>query len=85
MFEIIRRAGPLFFSTSNYIAPLVGVGLGMLLFGDTYSLWIWAALLLMFLGLFASIRLGRGKSRRSSERSYAGVLTALGGSPCWTY
>jgi drug/metabolite transporter (DMT)-like permease len=52
MFEIIKRAGPVFFSTSNYIAPLVGVGLGMLLFGDTYSLWIWAALLLMFLGLF---------------------------------
>ena len=52
MFEIIKRAGPVFFSTSNYIATLVGVGLGMLFFGDSHSLWIWAALLLMFTGLF---------------------------------
>jgi drug/metabolite transporter (DMT)-like permease len=52
MFEIIKRAGPVFFSTSNYIATLAGVGLGMLFFGDSHSLWIWAALSLMFLGLF---------------------------------
>jgi drug/metabolite transporter (DMT)-like permease len=52
MFEIIKRAGPVFFSTSNYIATLAGVGLGILLFGDRPSLWIWAALVLMFLGLF---------------------------------
>ena len=52
MFEIIKRAGPVFFSTSNYIATLAGVGLGILLFGDKPSLWIWAALLLMFMGLF---------------------------------
>ncbi len=52
MFEIIKRAGPVFFSTSNYIATLVGVGLGILFFGDSHSLWIWGALLLMFVGLF---------------------------------
>ncbi len=52
VFEIIKRAGPVFFSTSNYIATLVGVGLGILFFGDSHSLWIWAALLLMFTGLF---------------------------------
>jgi len=52
MFEIIKRAGPVFFSTSNYIATLAGVGLGILLFGDNPSLWIWAALLPMFMGLF---------------------------------
>ena len=52
MFEIIRRAGPVFFSTSNYIATLLGVALGVLFFGDAYSWWIWAAIVLMFIGLF---------------------------------
>jgi drug/metabolite transporter (DMT)-like permease len=52
MFEIIRRAGPVFFSTSNYIATFLGVAWGMLFFGDTYTLWIWAAMGLMFIGLF---------------------------------
>lgn len=35
MFEIIKRAGPVFFSTSNYIATLLGVALGMVFFGDS--------------------------------------------------
>jgi drug/metabolite transporter (DMT)-like permease len=52
MFEIIKRAGPVFFSTSNYIATIVGVVLGMWLFGDSHSLWIWMAMILMFAGLF---------------------------------
>jgi drug/metabolite transporter (DMT)-like permease len=52
MFEIIKRAGPVFFSTANYIATIVGVVLGMLLFGDAHSLWIWSAMILMFVGLF---------------------------------
>ena len=52
MFEIIRRAGPVFFSTSNYIATFLGVVLGMIFFGDSYTLWIWAAMGLMFIGLF---------------------------------
>jgi len=52
MFEIIRRAGPVFFSTSNYIATFLGVAWGMLFFGDSYTLWIWAAMGLMFVGLF---------------------------------
>jgi drug/metabolite transporter (DMT)-like permease len=52
MFEIIKRAGPVFFSTSNYIATLLGVAFGMLFFGDSHSWWIWAAMILMFIGLF---------------------------------
>jgi drug/metabolite transporter (DMT)-like permease len=52
VFEILKRAGPVFFSTSNYIATLLGVGIGMFFFGDSHSLWIWAALALMFTGLF---------------------------------
>jgi len=52
MFEIIRIAGPVFFSTVNYIATLIGVFIGILAFGDAFSVWVWAALLAMFAGLF---------------------------------
>ncbi|MDA0369538.1 MAG: DMT family transporter [Proteobacteria bacterium] len=47
IFELIKRAGPVFFSMVNYIATLVGIGLGIWLFGDANSLWIWAALVLI--------------------------------------
>jgi drug/metabolite transporter (DMT)-like permease len=63
MFEIIQRAGPVFFSTSNYIATLLGVALGMLFFGDSYSWWIWAAMALMFIGLFCVNVIGVYKPR----------------------
>ena len=66
MFEIIKRAGPVFFSTSNYIATLVGVGLGILFFGDSPSLWIWAALLLMFIGLFCVNSTGLSENQGKS-------------------
>lgn len=52
VFEIIRRAGPVVFSTSNYIATLAGLGFGIWFFGDRPSVWIWAALALMCAGLY---------------------------------
>jgi len=52
VFEIIKRAGPVIFSTVNYIATLMGMGFGIWFFGDDPSTWIWAALALMFAGLF---------------------------------
>lgn len=52
MFEIIKREGPVFFSTSNYIATLLGVTFGIWFFGDSHSWWIWAAMALMFGGLY---------------------------------
>ena len=64
VFEIIKRAGPVFFSTSNYIATLLGVGFGMLFFGDSHSLWIWAALMLMFTGLFCVNLTGSSQHER---------------------
>ena len=51
-FEIIRRAGPVFFSTVNYIATLAGVVWGILIFGDVLSSWLWAALAVMLAGLY---------------------------------
>ena len=51
IFALIKRAGPVFFSMVNYIATLVGIGVGVWFFGDGNSLWIWAALALIGAGL----------------------------------
>ena len=59
VFEIIRRAGPVIFSTVNYIATLSGMGFGMWFFGDTPSAYIWGAIVLMFAGLFLVTTTGR--------------------------
>lgn len=56
LLEIIRRAGPVFFSVQNYIATLAGILSGMLIHGERHSLWIWAALALLFVGLALVVR-----------------------------
>ncbi len=52
MIEIIRLAGPVIFTTVNFIVPLAAIGWGILFFGESHSLWIWAALALMIVGVF---------------------------------
>ena len=52
IWELIKLTGPLFFSTSNYIATLVGVAAGIGLFGDKPSFYVWLAVGLVFMGLF---------------------------------
>jgi len=47
IFELIKRAGPVFFSMVNYVATLTGMGLGIWVFGDAHSYWVWAALFLI--------------------------------------
>lgn len=60
--EVIRRAGPVIFSTVNYIATLAGMGFGIWFFGDAPSAWIWGAVVLMFAGLFLVTTTGRGRT-----------------------
>jgi drug/metabolite transporter (DMT)-like permease len=48
----IRLVGAVIYSTIAYIESLVGVGWGMLIFGERHSLWIWAAVVLLMLGLY---------------------------------
>ena len=50
--EIIRMAGPVFFSTNGYIGPLAGMGWAALYFGEVPSPWIGVAVALLFAGLF---------------------------------
>lgn len=50
-FVLLRRAGPVYFSQVAFIVTLVAVGWGIVLFDERYSLWIWAALALVFAGV----------------------------------
>jgi drug/metabolite transporter (DMT)-like permease len=62
-FEIVRLAGPVFFSTVNYLATAAGVMWAMAIFGEALSAWAWAALALMVCGLYL---LGRGEATRGT-------------------
>lgn len=50
-FEVLRLAGPVFLSFAGYIVTLTGIGWGMLFFGERHSRWVWAAAMLIFIGL----------------------------------
>ena len=65
VFEVIRRAGPVIFSTVNYVATLSGMGFGMWFFGDAPSAYIWGAVVLMFAGLFFVTTTGRREAATS--------------------
>lgn len=49
---LVGRAGPVFASQVTYIVTLSGVLASMLVLGERYSGYIWAALALMLVGLF---------------------------------
>lgn len=48
---VIRTAGPVFASQTAYVITLAGVAWGMILFGETHSIFIWSALALTLLGI----------------------------------
>ena len=49
---LLRRTGSVFGSQVTYAVTGMGVVWAMLLLGERYSAWVWAALALLFLGLF---------------------------------
>ena len=49
---LLRRTGSVFGAQVSYTVTGMGVVWAMVLLGETYSGWIWAALALLFLGLF---------------------------------
>jgi drug/metabolite transporter (DMT)-like permease len=53
-FEIIRRAGPVFFAQFNYLAVLAGVAWGAVVFRERLSIYLVLAMVLMFVGVFLS-------------------------------
>lgn len=50
-FEIIRRAGSVFYSTVLYLETLAGVGWGIVIFGEEHTAWVWVSLLLLLGGI----------------------------------
>ena len=60
IFTVIRMSGPVFFGAVNYISMLIGVAIGMLVFDEQNSLWVWLAMALVLVGLYL---VNRGKAR----------------------
>jgi drug/metabolite transporter (DMT)-like permease len=48
---LIGHAGPVFASQVGYVVTASGVLLGMAIYDERHSAWVWAALALMFAGL----------------------------------
>jgi drug/metabolite transporter (DMT)-like permease len=69
MIEVIRLAGPVFFTTVNFMVPLAGIGWGVLFFNERHSVWIWIALALMLIGLYLVNR--PASARREATESGA--------------
>ena len=51
LYEVIKRAGPIFFSQIAYIIIFTALVWGYIFFGESHSPWAWAAILLMIIGL----------------------------------
>lgn len=49
---LVGRAGPVFAAQVSYIVTIAGVGLSIILLGESYSGYIWLALALVMIGLF---------------------------------
>jgi drug/metabolite transporter (DMT)-like permease len=58
-FEVIRLAGPVFFSQTGFISTIFGVLWGWLFFDEAHSLYIWGAMAAIFVGLALVTRAGR--------------------------
>ena len=51
-FEIVRRAGPVFFSQLGYISIVAGLAWGVIVFGEAHSVWVWSAAGRLLVGLY---------------------------------
>jgi drug/metabolite transporter (DMT)-like permease len=74
LFEIIRRAGPIFFAQLNYITVAASVIWAFLIFGDTFTLWVWGAIALMAVGLGFANK-GANESMREAASARAATVS----------
>lgn len=65
-FEILRRAGGVFFAQINYVVVAAGVVWAYLLFGDEPNIWLWAAIAIIALGL-AVMNYSKSRTVRSAK------------------
>lgn len=48
---LVSVAGPVFASQMGYVVTVSGIAWGMVIFSENHSLWIWASVALLFVGL----------------------------------
>jgi drug/metabolite transporter (DMT)-like permease len=48
---VVKKSGSVFASLVGYVITLAGVFWGMLFFGESHSIWVWAALVTMLIGM----------------------------------
>ena len=70
LFEIIRRAGPVFFAQFSYVVVVAGIVWARIIFSDTFSGWVWAAIAVMAVGLVLA-NAGTRKSAKAIEAEAA--------------
>lgn len=75
LFEIIRRAGPVFFAQFNYVVVVAGIVWAFLIFSDSFSGWVWAAIAVMAAGLV----LANAGTNKSAKVMAAEALKAAEG------
>jgi len=52
VYEVIRRAGPVFFSQVAYVVTLTGIAWAALIFGESLSVWVWGSVAAVFVGVY---------------------------------
>ena len=65
-FEIVRRAGALFFATLNYVVVAAGIFWASIFFGTALSHWVWAAVAVLVVSL---VLINAGTARGLRERA----------------
>lgn len=50
-FEILQRAGPVFGAQVGYVVTVFGLFWGWVIFSESHSAWIWAAIICVFAGI----------------------------------
>ncbi len=50
-FELLRIAGPVYFSQISYVITAAGVVAGMVVFGETHAVWVWLAIAVICAGV----------------------------------
>lgn len=69
MFEIIRRAGPVFFGQYNYVIVISGLVWSQLIFDEALGTWFWLALAVMLAGLYFA----NAGAKRAMQEAAAGI------------
>jgi len=70
LFEVIHRAGPVFFSQFNYIVTAAGIFWAYIIFRDSFEPIVWLAVAFMAVGLYLANR-GTNQSIREREAKKA--------------